>query len=129
MLDELRLYIYIVVGTLSIGSMVYSWLTARSQVNAGEIESIRETMASAADLVELRKRTVDHENRLTRTEAQLNYVASAMPEIRKEIGQVHRRLDDLSGTTHEMNGTLKSSAETNRMVLKYLLDSDKGDNT
>ena len=124
MLDELRLYIYITVGTLSIGSMVYSWLTARSQVNASEIDNIKAAMASAADVAELRKRDAAHDNRLARLETQINHVASAMPEIRNEIGQVHRRLDDLSGAVHEIGGTLKAVAETDRMVLKHLLGSD-----
>ena len=123
-MEDFRAHIYILATLISIAAMVYSWLTARSKVNASEIKTIRENMARADTVSQMQKKDSVHDDRLTRIETRVDQLADAMPEIRKEIAMVHRRMDDLSGTVHKIDGAMTSVVQTNKLVLQHLLKDE-----
>ena len=120
-MEDFRAHVYILATLISIAAMVYSWLTARSKVNASEIKTIRENMARADTVSQMQKKDGVHDERLTRIETRLDHLADFIPEVRKEISQVHRRMDDLTGAVHKIEGTLSGVATGNRLVLEHLL--------
>ena len=123
-MDEFRSYIYIVATAFSLSAMVYTWLTARSKANTSEIETIKQNMATAAAVAELREKVARQDDRLARSETRIDHLVDVIPELRKDFGQVHRRLDDLAGTVHRIDGSTSALTQTHKLLVQHLLKDD-----
>ncbi len=88
-IDDIKTYAYLASAALSIGAMLYAWLSARGKANASAIS-------------ELDGQLGEHNVRLVRIEGALE----TLPELRQELGRVHQRVDDVAAVTHKIDGQL-----------------------
>ena len=89
---------------ISVGTLIYNWLTRGSRYNAKKITSIDSRMD-------------DHEEKTSDMEQRLS------AEIRKETGAVHKRVDDVARTINRVEGEVNSIGKTLNLINKHLLDS------
>ena len=107
-MDELRDYIYVVSGALSVGTLLYAWLTGRSKANTGSIAAIDQRLAKA-------------EGALEAVAGQWDTLATSQRDIRDEIGRVHARVDEVARTSSEVAGQLRQIARGMDLLTKHNL--------
>ena len=60
---------------------------------------------------------ISNKSRVDVLEAEFKHVT----EIRAELGQVHRRVDELVSTTSELCGQMKQTNRTTALILEHLM--------
>lgn len=103
-MDDLKSWAYLTTVVISIGALIYSWLTSRSKANSSAIGEFRSQLDG-------------HGDRLLRLES----ATEALPELRREIGQVHVRVDDVATTTAKIDGQLSGINRNMDIITKHLL--------
>ena len=141
MIDDLRNYLYIGSAALSIGAMVYTWLSARGKANAQAIAELADRLASQQEtnrehlLVqerEFKKQLTEKESELlaelhrqdTRI-AKVEAALSAIPEFRGDIARVFTRIDGVSKTANHIDGQLGQMNKTMGLVVQHLMGDNK----
>ena len=118
-MDDLRNYLYIASATLSVGAMIYTWLSSRSKANAQAIADIMERLGKQERslIAELH----NHDTRIARAESTL----SAIADLRADIGRVFVRIDGVSKTSNHIDGQLEQLNKTVGMVVQHLIEDGK----
>lgn len=101
---DLRDWLYILSASIGIGALVYSWIVSRSKANAANIEKIESRLAENERSTEVLRTKVE-----------------GLMEIKREIGVVHRRIDQILDTVSSNNGQLQAIARGFEMVNSHLL--------
>ena len=83
---------------LSIGAMVYAWLTSRSKANTAALK--------------------EHETRLIKIEAELKHAPQ-----HSDFARIYERLDHMNGEVSAMRGSMEVSNRQLAQVLDYLMQS------
>ena len=110
-MTNIETYIGMALGTIAIGSYFYTWLTARSKANTDKIS-------------EQHKNFVDLEKRVLMTEASVRHIESSLTVFSDATKRVHARLDDLSATTHKIDGKFDQVNRTLQLMHQHLLSGD-----
>ena len=103
-IDDIKTYAYLASAALSIGTLLYAWLSARGKANASAISELDEQLG-------------EHNVRLVRIEGALE----TLPELRQEIGRVHARVDDVAATTHKIDGQLGGIDSNVKLITNHLV--------
>ncbi len=94
-------------GLLAIASMIYTWLTARSRVNADEIKSLGE-------------RSREHDRRIDRIEKDIEH----LPD-RNHAHSTNVELANMRGEIQILNERLKPVAAISERLQEFLLEEAK----
>lgn len=107
-MDDLKNYIYIAAGLLSLGAYIYTWLTSRSKANSSSIAGISQ-------------RLEEQDTRIAVIEKDLQQI----PGVREDVGRVFERVDDVSKTTHNIDGQMDQLNRSMTVILQHLVSGDK----
>ena len=125
MLEVLDGWIVAIAGCMSLGSVVYSWLTWRARENAGAISELDEShedieqrigrieTAQAAFAAKIERRQSELEN-------------SILKQLSKEVGDVHRRVDSISDAVSRVEGEVKQIGQVVKLINQHLLRQGGG---
>ena len=110
---DIRDIAYLIATGLSLGAMVYSWLTARSKANASAIDDITVALGK-------------HNERIIRLEGAGQQLQTDVPEMRREIGRVHERVDDVARTVASLDGQMAGITRNVDLITQHLLRDGDG---
>ncbi len=118
-LEQWGIIFQILQAVLTLGVMVYVWVTRRSQVNSSRIDQLEKDINHKIDtaLKDIDEHLDNHSERLVRAEETIKRMPST-----KENGKVHKRIDDLSEGFNHLSGEFKQVNNTLRLIHQYLLD-------
>jgi len=117
-LTTVRDMVSVALGTLTIASMVFTWIIARSRASAAEIAKLNDRLTDGLKNISNRNDAV--ENRLTRIESEMhhmpdnatiNSVLLKMNTLQGEMGVLTERLRPIQSVTDRLQEFLLSQAK------------------
>ena len=106
-IDSLRNIAALGTSLLSIGAVIYTWLTSRSKINTAEIEALRATVGQQG------------------TEIQLLRLALAEMPSKDTVHALDLKVTELTGSINVVAESLQAVERTAHRIENFLLDQAK----
>jgi len=106
-IDALRNFAALGTSVLSIGTVIYAWLTSRSKINSAEIEALRALVAQQG------------------TEIQLLKNALAQMPSKDTVHALDLKVTELTGSINVVAESLQAVERTAHRIENFLLDQAK----
>ena len=100
--------LYIAGAALSLGAILYTWLTGRSKANS-------------AALTKLSQRVDDTASKVLVQQSQIDSLIELHSKIHGEIVTVHKRVDDLVKATSTLGGSVDQMSRQLGLIHEHLL--------
>lgn len=107
MLEDFKSWLGLVSTALSVGALVYTWLTARSSANTKALD-------------EHTRKLTEHDRRIQAVEAEQKHAPS-----KDDVHALQLAISDLTGTVRAQNVQLQSVSQTVGNIDRYLRKGDE----
>ena len=116
--DALRFWLALIIGLLSLGSVVYSWRVGRTSATRASIEAVHKRVTDVQE--ESRKADNTIRTDIVKLETRMD----GLPN-HEDLGKLHQRINTVDGHLQQIAGGITGLKNTVEMINRHLLEKDR----